>query len=340
MHGCLLGVKKQLLNRLCNPKFRTKKFYIPPRKRALLNARLLAIKPTASITRKPRSLDQRKQFKASEFRSLLLYYMPVCLPGFVSNEYVNHVRMLSAAVYTLLKAEIAYDEVDQAEKILHQFVKQHQVLFGEESMVMVVHLLKHLANSVRKLGPLWCHSAFAFERNNGCLLKLVNGTTDVLDQMSSKYALAKSVPVTSKKTKFFRGKPVIVVEKNLVVQCVDTLEHFDLSNMSISAFKRIKLDSTIFTSSLYTRPKKSIDYFVGLTGGQIGMAKFYFEWNSKMHVLIDQFEIVDNIYHIDKVVKTNETILAPIENIAKKFIYMNVGVHQYIVAPPNPYENE
>ncbi|XP_037025608.1 uncharacterized protein LOC119066987 [Bradysia coprophila] len=341
MHAVLLGVTKRCLNYFCNPNNNSKTYYIPPKSRALLNARLLAIKPTSNITRKPRSLDQRKNFKASEFRSLLLYYLPVCLPGLVSNEYVHHIRILSAAVYKLLKADIPYKEVDQAENYLLQFVKDHQQLFGKENMVMVIHLLKHLSNSVRQLGPLWCHSAFSFERNNGCLLKLVNGTTDVLDQMSSKYTLSKSVPRIFKQKKFCRGKPVIIVETHLELQCIESLERFDLSNKSISAFKRIKLDNVIYTSLLYTRPKKTIDYFIGLKDGvSIGMVKFYFELNHKMCVLIEQFEVVDYIYHIEKVIKSNKLILAPVENIAKKFIFMKVGLNQYIVTPPNPYENE
>lgn len=341
MHACLLGVQKRILNRFCNSNFKDKNYYIPPKDRATLNAKLLAIKPPSYITRKPRSLDQRKNFKASEFRSLLLYYLPVCLPGSVPNEYVTHIRVLSAAIYTLLKADIPYNEVDQAEEMLHQFVKQHQCLFGKEDMVMVIHLMKHLANSVRYLGPLWCHSTFPFERNNGCLLKLVNGTTDVLDQMSSKYTLAHSIPRVFKKTTFSLGKPVTIVEPHLRVQFIDTLEHVDLSNEPISAFKRIRLGNVTYTSLLYTLPKKSIDYFIGLVDGiTVGMAKYYFTLNDKMYVLIDQYEIVDNIYHIDKVVKMNKLALAPIDNIVKKFIFMQVGINQYIVTPPNPYENE
>lgn len=121
---------------------------------------------------------------------------------------MQHFRQLSASVYTLLKAKIYTKEVDEAEIMLHKFVKQHQHLFGKENMVMVIHLLKHLSNSVRNLGPMWCHSAFPFERNNGCLLNLVNGTTDVIHQASSKFTLLKSLPtnteVTTNKT-IYRG---------------------------------------------------------------------------------------------------------------------------------------
>ncbi len=41
-----------------------------------------------------------------------------------------------------------------------------------------VHLLVHLADCVRCLGPLWGHSAFPFEDANGWLNEQFRGTRD------------------------------------------------------------------------------------------------------------------------------------------------------------------
>lgn len=345
MHDCLLGGTKRIFNFFCNSEFSGNTFYIPPKKRQELSDKIVAIKPTANIVRKPRSLDQRKNFKASEYRSMLLYYLPVCLPGCVPDEIVKHVRLLSAAVYTLLKDSIPYEEVDNAEIMLDKFVKEHQVLFGKENMVMVIHLLQHLSESVRQLGPLWCHSAFPFERNNGCLLKKVNGTTDVLHQMSTKYALSKSLSKKTEMTtlvaeKTLLGKGVDIVEKSLKVLNLETLKIFNFSNVTITIYKRIKLEKVIYNSLMYTRPKKSIDYFIGLKNDTIGMARFYFKHDGKIFVVMDEFEVIDNIYHISKVQRTNSNVMAPIDQIDKKYIFMKVGLQQYITCPPNPYENE
>ncbi|XP_043469590.1 uncharacterized protein LOC122503198 [Leptopilina heterotoma] len=48
-------------------------------------------------------------------------------------------------------------------------------------MTFNVHLLLHLAESVYNWGPLWAHSAFAFESGNGQLLKNVNKTTEKME---------------------------------------------------------------------------------------------------------------------------------------------------------------
>lgn len=361
LHSCLQGVGKRLLNKFLSSTFSDKPYYIIPSKRQWLNKKIMNIRPTSSIVRKPRSLNQLANFKASELRSMFLYYLPVCLPGCLPDIYVKHVRLFSAAVYILLKKTISSEEVDRAEVMLQKFVRQHQELFGKHNMVMVVHLLNHLAESVRQLGPLWCHSAFPFERNNGCLLKLANGTTDVMHQISSKYCLAKSVNrkskgkrmetdrdgngniITNTDTKnngpMLLGKAVNFNERALRIFDTLSLDIVKLENI-LRVHKRIKLKGIIYTSVLYTRPKKSIDYFIGLQDGTVGNAKYYFSHGDTICVMLQAFDIIDEIDHIYKVLKTTRLIIAPVAEIEKKYLYMNVALNNYIVCRPNPYENE
>lgn len=344
MHCCLLGVEKRLLQLFLNSKYSDKDHYIVPAKRKLLNKRLLAITPTSSITRKPRPLTQLASFKASEYRSLLLYYLPICLPGCLPKKYVNHIRQFSAAVYILLKKRISYEEVNEAEQMLYSFVKRHQELFGKQAMVMVVHLLKHLAQSVRKLGPLWTHSAFPFERNNGCLLKLANGTTHVLHQISSKYCLKQALHDRDENdeydVKILLGKVVIIKESATSVFDYSSMDIVNLANVSLSVYTRVKYKQIIYTSRMYTRPKRSIDYFIGLKNGVMGTAKYYFTYMDKVCVMLLEYEAIDTVNHINKVLPKNRLILASIDEIEKKYLFMKVGFDFYVTCRPNPYENE
>lgn len=344
MHCVLLGVQKQITNLLCNPKNSRSKFYITKKNRTLLNKRIMGIRPNSEVTRKPRSLQYISTFKASEFRSMLLFYFPVCLSGLVSDVIVRHVRILSSATYMLLQSTVTVREIDEAERMLSHFVTQHQRLFGIEMMVMNVHLLTHLADSVRALGPLWCHSAFAFERNNGVLLKKVNGTSDVLLQISSKYCLEKTMLNHPKKQaiteKVFLGRCVTIVNESMRVFDIGNFKEVDLSNRVLSVHKRIKLLNVIYTSTSYTVPKKSVDYFIGLQDEMIGKAMFYYESDGQNYVVLEEFEIIERFDHIFKVASTKRNILASINDIKQKYIYMAVGLHQYISSVPNSYEKE
>lgn len=63
---------------------------------------------------------------------------------------------------------------------MHNFKK----LYGATNVYFNVHLLMHLAASVRNRGPLWATSTFPIESFNGTLLKFCNGTTHtVIDQI-------------------------------------------------------------------------------------------------------------------------------------------------------------
>ena len=46
-----------------------------------------------------------------------------------------------------------------------------------------MHLLLHLPDSVKSLGPLWAHSSFPFEGMNGWLSELYHGTRDPQKQV-------------------------------------------------------------------------------------------------------------------------------------------------------------
>lgn len=215
MH-CVMGIMRKLLNLYLLTKSYKKAFYINKEKSAALEKRLLSIKPIREITRTPRSLDQRADYKASELKYLLLYYLPVCMIDIIPRKYVSHLQLLSSSIYTSLKSNITPQELIVAEKKLRDFVDLYQILFEKKNMVMNIHLLTHLVESVKNLGPLWAYSAFPFEKNNGCLLKLVKGKTDVIHQITNKYIMKKSLDATIQHKKsndtIFLGKHKLKIQ--------------------------------------------------------------------------------------------------------------------------------
>lgn len=66
--------------------------------------------------------------------------------------------------------------------------------YGERYMTANMHLLVHLADSVRTLGPLWTHCCFHFEDKTGHLLRLIHGTQNIPVQMVNAVKIIQCLP--------------------------------------------------------------------------------------------------------------------------------------------------
>ena len=101
---------------------------------------------------------------------MLFYALPV-LNRILKKKYWNHLFLFVFAIDTLLQDAIKVRHVDVAEQALRKFVLNFEKLYGAANASFNVHLLMHLAASVRNWGPLWATSTFPFESFNGTLLR-------------------------------------------------------------------------------------------------------------------------------------------------------------------------
>lgn len=115
-----------------------KKDYHATKQKALaLDKKILAIKPTSKIKRKPRSLIKyRSDLKANEIWSLILSYLPVVLSGILNKKYVVHLRLLSSAIFILLKKSISLNELNDVDKSLKKYVEQFEILYGTQRKII------------------------------------------------------------------------------------------------------------------------------------------------------------------------------------------------------------
>lgn len=176
MHGVLLGVTRQIWNVWS-------KNFLSPNQHKLINKRLLEIKPPLEIHRTPRLLKEKSKWKASEWRSWLLFYSIPCLSGILDDELLNSFKLLVKSIYRLLTAKITEAELFQCEYDLLLFVNDSQRLYGPQFMTFNVHILLHAVDSVRNNGPLWATSTFGFESNLFYYKNDITGPKGVLDQI-------------------------------------------------------------------------------------------------------------------------------------------------------------
>lgn len=130
MHCILLGVVRTLMMSWFDTKHRRKPWYVTPNLK-VLQTRLLNVKSPSFVTRTPRLFKGRAYWKASEYRSWLLFYSPPVLSNILPDAQYQHFILLVGAVYLLLRDSIERRELDLSEMLLGAFVEQVRSLYGK-----------------------------------------------------------------------------------------------------------------------------------------------------------------------------------------------------------------
>lgn len=85
------------------------------------------------------------------------------------------------------------ESLEEAKLNLLSFAENFENLYGEFNMVYNVHMITHLPDCVKYLGPLWAYSNYCFEDHVGHLVSLHKGTTDIAVQICEKYLFEKNL---------------------------------------------------------------------------------------------------------------------------------------------------
>jgi len=290
MHN-LCGMTKKLITLWFDNKFKKEKFSLFG-VLTQVDSYLVSIKKPNFLTRSPRSIkDLLSFFTSAEYKNIFYYYsVPIlaqCWKG-DKNGYLRHYFSLVHAIFILNQEEILQTEIDFAEEMLHDFVKEFEILYGKQHMNANSHLLLHLANQVRALGQLYHASCFPREAINGLLKKMVKGSRCSEEKMaenwnsSQRFALyLETLPVDSPSLKFVTKQKSKGMPKKLKPAISDNIfalgfqyRPIDRSAYSfvdifaraglnghlkeISSFERLQVKKLIYSTENYTRSKKTV----------------------------------------------------------------------------------
>lgn len=187
MHQSCLGVMKRLL--LCwNGGLKKAKLSVS--QKAMVNMRLSMFRQcaTSDFTRKPRTLDDLTHWKATEFRTFLLYTGYFVLYKIMNDEMLSHFLTLVVALRILVTRKLAVDSEHRtfAHERLLEFVKKSEYIYGKEFIVYNVHCLTHLCQEVAHFGQLDNFSAFVFENYMQTLKKYVRSGKNPIVQICNR----------------------------------------------------------------------------------------------------------------------------------------------------------
>lgn len=155
----------------------------------------------SDFVRKPRSLNECKRWKATEFRFFLLYCGPVILKNILPFNKYLHFLSLHAAIRILISVEFYTKYLDYADSLLQYFIKQFIIIYGEEYISHNVHGLSHIVDDSRVFGNLDCYSAFSFENYLQYLKKLIRKPDAPLAQIINRIQESQNILVTQPQEK-------------------------------------------------------------------------------------------------------------------------------------------
>lgn len=337
MHCVFLGIVKKLFSLWLDSKYHSKPFYISKKNQVLLSNRLVKLKPPSEITRRPRSLFSRADFKANEYRAFLLYFMPLALNGLLSVKFIRHFHLLCSSIYCLSKESVSRADIENVHCKLNEFANSFETLYGESNVTINLHLIRHLTTVVENLGPLWVYTAFGFEARNGIVAKANTCTNNILHQLAWKYTLKmkkKSSESNEKVGEFsINGKKTIRMNMNDREIFCDSVQEQNFLNI----YKNIVLCGIKFTS-LESKDVLTIDYFVRLKNGLIGSVNYYTISDDVIYASINLFEGILTLDYFYEIKCTGTRRLFKVIDFDRKLIYLRFGQREFVTILANRYE--
>lgn len=184
MHCVCLGVMKKLIHSWVDG--RPLQVKLSSRCSNIISERLILLKHCIpiEINRKPRSLSELPRWKATEFRTLLLYLGPLVFKDVIDEAIYQHFLLLHCAITILIsKKHISTFTCSFADKLLQTFVNHCEKIYGLQFYVYNIHMLCHLSDDVQRFSPLDEFSAFAFENYLGQLKQKIKSPNKPLQQI-------------------------------------------------------------------------------------------------------------------------------------------------------------
>lgn len=364
MHTVLLGIARGLWTIWTTP---GKNGYLNAAQRLQIEQRLLQIKRPHEIHRFPRSLKEK--WKASEWKSWVLYDSVVCLDGILENRYFESYLLFVRSIATLLKSSIPEAEIQRCEMDFLQFVGDCQNFYGLSAMTFNLQVLLHCGESVRRNGPLWATATFVFEDTIFHLKQELNSPNGVSHQIIMQYIKRKFIQSNidhNTTNPACRQYCHYLFQPPLLKYCVKTANNVSLIgsgksnvkqrklladalndvNVSVTAFNRCIYGDTRLRSLKYTRAGRTDDTVVQLKDKSILQIHDFLCANDQCYIhgrkiIVAPYECNQQIalHHLFRVTTyDDQDVIVNADEIERKVIHFSDGEKNFIAFFPNTYE--
>lgn len=292
LHAIFLGQIKDLTNLLLTDV--EEEYYIgSPANLEIIDKRLLSIRVPKCITRTPTSIKDRALWKASQWRSWLIFFVLPCIRDLLPRKYLEHISLLVNAIHICLNKSISPHQLKVIKSLFVTFGVRMQLYYGEKNMRYNFHLGLHVADAIENWGPMWLSNCFSFEGENKKILDLQTSPTKVATQLAKKYLFQSAInlfvskfkisdhveefckKIFSNDVKFFKkvGNVTLIgsgAKFDLTENELLKMPKFDSEVETSKFFLKIIVDGKKYTSCDYKREKKTDNSFFKCKNGDFG----------------------------------------------------------------------
>jgi len=338
-----------------------------------IDKRILNIRPPKYVPTAPRSIYTWKTWRAHEYLSFIIYYsLPVFIDIMPDTTHFEHLVKLVVFLEIILSREIKKSDLNYAEKIIFEFVKDFNKIYSESSMLSGVHELLHLVDCTKYFGPLNLINLFPYEELNRKCIGVIHGRDLIGEELIKMFrliqCLASTVSTFERESKLIdfikkqlmfktsNRKRINLPNAKIVVKLLSKKEILDEPNIlntihkkihfqleDIFVFTKIDVNGIIYTSSKFDT--KYCDSCFYTTDGIFGNIEYFFNHNDKFYVIAKQINRLYNPFYwneespqqkasISYCCVTNNIIVEEIINL-KKCALIKIDENKFFISTFN-----
>lgn len=187
LHLVDLGVMKRLLIGWCKGNFG--KYITKWSAQAIetVSNFLSKCKLPSEIHRSVRGLDCLFHWKASEYRSFLLYLSIVILPYVLPRDAFRHFLAFYCGI-TICSSKSYVNLLPLAKELLQHFVENYKDFYGADYITSNVHNVTHIVDEVQRFVPLPTFSAYPFENKLYLIKRMLRHGNKALAQIAKRFS--------------------------------------------------------------------------------------------------------------------------------------------------------
>lgn len=360
----LVNVAKRFTWLWFDSKF-SKKSYNIANRLSEVNSRLLGITPTSDVSRFPRSLEERSDYRGHEWYYWIVIYSVPCLKNILPARYLNHWCLLVHGIALLMQNSVSKSEVAYADRYLNQFVSDVDNLYGIEHVTFSIHLLVHFKRSTDDYGQPWTHSAYVYESFNAEIKNSVKSSNNAASQICKGIQLKSAISKLHFHVKYAMqdreklyfdkvNKTQRATEPHCVIGQAALLGKPVLSSLPPNAalalkragilfnekdcfpiYERCELFNEVFQSCEYSKVTKQNNSVALLEDNKIFIVSFFVVVSNRCYILGNfveydsRFKLCDRLLPHFRILKENcEGMLRciPVDKIQEKLLSFSIQV--------------